>query len=87
MMWFIPISPVFMDWFERFLHRLLEGSPPVVGLLRSTPFGDKPPVSLRIDVYRYRFTTPQERAQTGNWWKRAYLGPFYPLPFLSQPQQ
>jgi hypothetical protein len=87
MMWFIPISPVFMDWFERFLHRLLEGSPPVVGLLRSTPFGDKPPASLRIDVYRYRFTTPQERAQTGNWWKRAYLGPFYPLPFLSQPQQ
>ena len=86
MMWFVPISPVFMDWFERFLHRLLESSPPVTGLLASTPFGDQPPRSLRVDVYRYRFTSAEERARTGNWWKRDYLGPFYPLPFLSRQQ-
>ena len=84
MMWFIPISPLFMDWFERFLHRLLENSGPVKGLLASTPFGDQAPRSLRMDVYRYRFTTAEERARTGDWWKRDYLGPFYPLPFLSQ---
>jgi hypothetical protein len=29
---------------------------------------------------RYRFTTPEERAKTGDCWQREYLGPFYPLP-------
>jgi hypothetical protein len=86
MMWFIPISPVFVDWFERFLHRLLEASPPVTSLLQSTPFDDNAPRLLRVEVYRYQFTTPEELARTGNWWKREYLGPFYPLPFLKQPE-
>lgn len=84
MMWFVPISPVFMDWFERFLHRLLEGSPPVVGLLETAPFTDQTPRMLRIEVYRYRFATPAERAGTGDWWRREYLGPFYPLPYLER---
>ena len=25
---------------------------------------------------RYHFTTPKARAESGNWWKREYLGPF-----------
>ncbi|MEA3278794.1 MAG: lipase maturation factor family protein [Pseudomonadota bacterium] len=29
MLWFVPSSPFFLDWLDRFLHRLLEGSPPV----------------------------------------------------------
>jgi hypothetical protein len=53
-----------------YLHRLLEGSPSVTGLLASTPFGDQPPHMLRVDLYRYRFTTREERAKTGNWWRR-----------------
>jgi hypothetical protein len=36
-------------------------------------------------VYRYRFTTPQERAQTGDWWHRTDLGPFYPPPVVERP--
>ena len=83
MLWFVPLSPLFMDWFERFVHRLLEGSPPVVELLAGTPFGDQPPRMLRVDVYRYRFTTAEERARTGDWWQREYLGPFRPLPFVA----
>jgi hypothetical protein len=82
MMWFVPMGPVFLDWFERFLVRLLEGSPPVTGLLRETPFGDEPARMLRVEVYRYRFTTPEDRGRTGDWWQREYLGPFHPLPFL-----
>jgi hypothetical protein len=85
MMWFVPISPVFMDWFARFLDRLLEASPAVTRLLGDSPFGGKPPRTLRIDVYLYRFTTAEERAQTGEWWRREYLGPFYPLPLLEKP--
>ncbi|MEA3275602.1 MAG: lipase maturation factor family protein [Pseudomonadota bacterium] len=84
MIWFVPMSPAFMDLFERFLQRLLEGSPPVAGLLADTPFGDRPPRMLRVSVYRYRFTSPVERAQTGDWWQREYLGPFFPLPFLER---
>ncbi len=82
MMWFVPKGPVFLDWFERFLVRLLEGAPPVTALLREAPFGEQPARMLRVEVYRYRFATPRERSQTGNWWERESLGPFLPLPFL-----
>jgi hypothetical protein len=77
MLWFVPKSRFFLDWLDRFLHRLLEGSPPVTGLLESTPFGKEPPRMVRVDLYRYQFTSLEERAKTGNWWRREYLGPFY----------
>jgi len=85
MLWFVPISPFFLDWLERFAERLLEGSPPVLARLRGPlPFDGAAPRMLRLKVYRYRFTTPEERAATGDWWRRDYLGPFYPLPSLSR---
>jgi hypothetical protein len=83
MVWFVPVSPFFMDWFERFLNRLLQGSAPVTRLLEAPPFGDRPPAMLRVDAYRARFTTPEERRTTGDWWRREYVGPFYPLPLLT----
>lgn len=63
MLWFVPSSPFFLDWLDRFLHRLLEGSPPVTGLLADTPFGNQPPRMLRVDLYRYGFASPEERAE------------------------
>jgi hypothetical protein len=53
-------------------------------LLAGTPFGEQSPRMLRVDVYRYRFTTAEERARTGDWWQREYLGPFRPLPFVER---
>jgi hypothetical protein len=85
MLWFVPSSPFFLDWLGRFLHRLLEASPPVLGLLADPPFGDQRPRMLRVDLYRYRFTTAQERAETGDWWHLEYLGPVYPLPLVERP--
>jgi hypothetical protein len=82
MLWFVPMGPVFLDWFERFLQRLMSGSEPVTRLLAKPPLADGPPDRLRVRVYRYRFTTPAQRATTGNWWTRTDLGPFYPLPYL-----
>ena len=35
-------------WFLRFERRLLEGSPPVLALLRENPFPDRPPRYVRI---------------------------------------
>jgi hypothetical protein len=29
---------------------------------------------VRLAYYRYRFSTPQERARTGAWWERAFAG-------------
>jgi hypothetical protein len=82
MLWFVPTTPPFLDLFDRFLTRLAQGSPPVTALLARPPTGAEPPAMLRVRAYRYRFTTPAERAETGDWWRREDLGPFYPLPFL-----
>jgi hypothetical protein len=84
LLWFVPRGPVFLDLFGRFLERLLAGSPPVTALLRRPPLDDGPPRHARVRVYRYRFTTPRERAEDGDWWVREDLGPFHPLPWMSR---
>jgi hypothetical protein len=55
---------------------LHENSPGVTGLLAHNPFPDAGPRYLRVLAYRYRFTTPEERAQTGRVWHADYLGEF-----------
>ena len=65
-----------MFWFGKFMQRLHEGSPSVTALLAVDPFADRPPRYLRVLAYRYRFTTPSERAASGDWWRRTYLGEF-----------
>ncbi|MEI9896127.1 MAG: lipase maturation factor family protein [Chthoniobacter sp.] len=76
-MWFAALSD-FRDnpWFARFLVRLLEGSPEVLGLLRSDPFPGHPPRYIRAVVYDYHFT----RFGDGHpgWWKRELLGLYCP---------
>jgi hypothetical protein len=81
MMWFVPArDPGNLVWFDRFLHRLREGSPQVGALLKYNPFPDQPPRFLRVLAYRYRFTSCAERERTGDWWKREYLGLFPNVP-------
>jgi hypothetical protein len=80
LMWFVPKNPVFLPWFDRFLDRLLVNDPTVVGRLVHNPFPTTGPRALRVSIYRYRFSTPAERAATGHWWVRESLGPFLPLP-------
>lgn len=77
MVWFVPTqSPRNIHWFNRFMHKLWEGSPEVTGLLEESPFSEKPPRYLRTLVYRYQFTTHDQKQQRGDYWKRAYLGEF-----------
>ncbi|MDT8282227.1 MAG: lipase maturation factor family protein, partial [Gammaproteobacteria bacterium] len=77
MIWFVPPRPSgMMDWFDNFIMRIYEGSPQVLDLLKYNPFPDKPPRYLRVQVYQYWFTTAKERAETGQWWQREYLGQF-----------
>ena len=79
MMWFVPMGhPVNQRWFAAFLDRLLHNAPPVTALLADNPFADAPPRYLRLTAWRYRFTTPRERAAGGHWWRRERLGLFPP---------
>jgi hypothetical protein len=78
MMWFLPPQSPRMDyWLAPFLQALRENRFAVTRLLARNPFeGKAPPESLRVLAYRYRFTTPQERAATGDWWKAELLGEY-----------
>lgn len=77
MIWFVPPrSDEMMYWFEQFLIRLHQGSSPVLELLEDNPFQERPPQFLRVLVFRYHFTTMEEKAQSGHWWKYEYLGLF-----------
>ncbi len=78
LMWFAAMGdPEAHPWFAAFLAKLLEGDGPTIGLLRTNPFPDRPPRYLRALYYVYRFTTPEERTQTGRWWNRELLGVYY----------
>jgi predicted DCC family thiol-disulfide oxidoreductase YuxK len=68
-MWFAALGNVEENpWFLRFLERLLEGSPSVLGLLEENPFLHGRPRLVRAVSDRYTFTTMAERSRTGNWW-------------------
>ena len=70
-MWFAALSFYINNpWFVRFLERLLEGSPEVLALLRTNPFGQTPPRYVRAVLYDYRFTDRQLRKTTAAWWRR-----------------
>jgi hypothetical protein len=77
MLWFVPTQhPVQMYWFAQFMEQLKAGSTSVIKLLAQNPYPDAPPKYLRVLVYRYSFTSREEKAQTGHWWQVEYLGEF-----------
>jgi len=79
LMWFLPLSSRYGErWFVPFLIKLLEGDRPTLALLRSNPFPDQPPRFVRARLYRYRFTSWQERRTTGAWWSRTLVGEYMP---------
>ena len=66
-MWFAALSDYQHEpWFIRFLVRLLEGSPDVLGLLEWNPFPAHPPRYIRAVIYEYHFTHWGDSA----WWTR-----------------
>ncbi len=86
-MWFAALSPYEAAfWFQELLARLLEGSPPVLGLLRTNPFPDHPPRYVRAVLYDYHFTTAAERRASGAWWTRRLVGAYSPVLSLPDSQ-
>lgn len=78
--WFAALGDVEGEpWFVNFLARLLEGSRPVIGLLKTNPFPDSPPRYVRAKLYEYHFTTLEEKQKTGAWWTREEKGMYCPV--------
>ncbi|MEU3193254.1 lipase maturation factor family protein [Streptomyces sp. NPDC006992] len=83
-MWFAALSPAYTrGWFEPFVSRLLENDPATLRLLRTNPFPQQPPTHVRALLYRYRFTSREERRETGAWWHRTFEREFLPPVALS----
>jgi hypothetical protein len=57
---------------------VLEGDASTLALLKSNPFPATPPRYVRALYYRYRFTTPAEHKQSGEWWQRELVGTYFP---------
>jgi hypothetical protein len=79
LMWFAAMSPAFaQSWLVPLVVKLLENDGPTLALLRRNPFPDKPPASIRASLYRYRYTSWQERKATRAWWVRRRVGLYLP---------
>lgn len=88
LVWFLPFSvtvhskgiriPGYDVWFMRFIQKLLENDRPTLKLLRRNPFAARPPVFVRALFYRYRYSTPEERRETGAWWTRKLIDVYLP---------
>lgn len=78
-MWFAALGePSGHPWFPNLLLRLLQGSPEATRLLAENPFPASPPKRIRATLYLYRFSSPEERARDGAWWRREMVAPYFP---------
>ena len=86
LMWFAALSSYRQHpWFVNLMAKLLEGDRAILGLLRSNPFPDRPPLQVRALLYEYHFTTPAERAASAQWWKREPVSVYLPPVSLATP--
>jgi hypothetical protein len=77
LMWFAAMSaPWTHPWLFAFIGKLLMNDEATLRLIRRNPFPDKAPTFIRASLFRYRFTTPQERRESHAWWSRTYAGEY-----------
>jgi len=76
-MWFAAMgTPDQYSWTLNLIWKLLHNDPGALSLLGPNPFPDKPPHSIRAELYDYSFAQPGNLE--GNWWKREDKGPWLP---------
>ena len=86
LMWFCGFSSWYQEpWFANLMAKLLQNDPKTLSLMGPNPFPDKPPRFVRALLYEYRFTTPEERRKTGEWWVRELRGEYFPIVSLDNP--
>lgn len=59
---------------EKLVQKLLQNDASALSMFAANPFPDKPPAYIRYALYKYNFTSLQEKTRTGNWWKAELLG-------------
>ncbi|HKW09774.1 MAG TPA: lipase maturation factor family protein [Gemmatimonadaceae bacterium] len=76
-LWFASLGPWQQSqWVVNAQLRLTQGSPSVLRLFRSDPFGGNPPTLVRTVLWQYSFTDDSTKRATGAWWRRQLIGPF-----------
>jgi hypothetical protein len=77
-LWFAAMTPrPRREWFPRFIEKLLVGNEEVRNLLAHDPFPDESPSQIRVQRYRYEYTTPDEKRETDDWWRREFMNEYY----------
>ncbi len=79
LMWFAALSPQYAyEWLRPLIGKLLANDQGTLRLLRRNPFPDTAPEFVRVQLYRYRFSTWQELRNHRVWWHRELLGEYVP---------
>lgn len=87
LMWFAAMSDYrSYPWILNLTAKLLQGDPATLQLLANDPFPQVPPKFIRAVLYRYRFTTTEEKKKTGHWWSRMRAGEYLPPLSLNNPR-
>jgi hypothetical protein len=82
-MWFAGLSRAERQpWIFNLMYEVLIGDGPVLGLLASNPFPDRPPAYVRASLYRYEFTHFGEPG----WWHRTRIGTYVPAVSRNDPR-
>jgi lipase maturation factor 1 len=79
-LWFASLG----DWRQNQIvpvteERLLDGDADVLALFKVNPFAESPPKYVRAVLWQYWFTSIEEKRETGNWWRREWLGVYAPV--------
>jgi hypothetical protein len=75
LLWFAAMgNPGDYPWAVALVWKLLEADRPTLALLGDDPFGGARPTFVRVQLYRYAFAAPGDKA----WWERTFLGSWLP---------
>ena len=86
-MWFAAFSTIQEEpWMLNLVLHLLRADPETLSLLDKDPFRGVSPKWIKADLYRYEFTTPEEKKQTGHFWKRRRVKEYFPPLSLDTPE-
>jgi Lipase maturation factor len=79
LMWLAAMRPYDVPvWFLRLVAKLFDGDRRILRLLKTNPFPETPPQHIRALFYEYRFTSPEEKRGTGQWWHRILIAVYLP---------
>lgn len=86
LMWFAAMGSWRQyPWVLGLTGRLLQNDPEALKHMAGNPFPDSPPRYIRATLYRYRFTTAEEKKQSSEWWVREPVGTYFPPLSLDNP--